>query len=63
MKLFLIDVKLKKRPRRGRQVLVHHRTKATAEAHVRARYVGCEILKTIELPNVPKHFVVYDLDL
>lgn len=63
MKLFLIDVKFKKRPRSGRQVVVHAKTKAAAETHVGARYPGCELLKTIELPNVPKHFVVYDLDL
>lgn len=63
MNLFKIEArfKTKHRGRYGVELVVHARTKAAAEAHVRRRYTGCTIERTITLPNVTKHFVVADL--
>ena len=63
MKLFLIEVKFKRRrrDRYGAEVLVHERSRAAAERYVTNRYIGCEILHTSTLENVPKHFILSDL--
>lgn len=63
MKLFKIEFRIK-RPRRersGAEAIVHASSKAAAEKHIGSRYTGCTIVRTIELENVPKHFIVADL--
>lgn len=57
MKLFLIQIRTKKK---GREldVLVHARGERAAEAHLEKKYAGHTRLRTIALGNVPKHFVL-----
>lgn len=55
MKLFLVDVVTKKDLL---EVLVHAEDAAAARAHLRTKFVGCELQNCNELEDAPKHFVV-----
>jgi hypothetical protein len=63
MKLFKIEVRFKNRRngRVGADVIVHAKSQAAAEQHLLSRYAGCQIVHTVKLENVPKHFVLADL--
>jgi hypothetical protein len=63
MKLFKIEIRFthRRKGRTGVDTVVHAKSRAAAEAYVLGKFTGCEIAKTIELENAPKHFVVADV--
>lgn len=63
MKLFKLEVKFKhrRRGRTGAEAIVHARTAKAARDYLAGKFTGCEIVSAIELPSVPKHFIVADL--
>jgi aromatic ring-cleaving dioxygenase len=59
MKLFKIEVTT----RRGvLDVLVHADSAEQVEQHVAGKFTGSKIGKPLELPDVPKHFVLAELE-
>lgn len=56
-----MEVRTKKKGR-ALEMVVHAESMEQAQAHVRSRFTKCEILNPIELDDVPKHFVVFELE-
>jgi hypothetical protein len=64
VQLYLINVMFKnrRRARYGAELVVHAKSKPAAESHVKSKYAGCTIDRTIPLESAkPKHFVIADL--
>jgi hypothetical protein len=64
MKLFWMQIGFKNRRRRrvGVELVVHAPSKKGAEKHAMGKYTGCTIERVRELENVPRHFVLADLE-
>jgi len=63
VKLFKAEVQFRRKRagRYGADVIVHARSRAAAENHLRRKYIACQLTSLVDLGTATKHFVIADL--